>query len=84
MDIRDITNLGPIMEARLDLAQAKKCDGVEPDNVDGYTNTTGFPLTANDQLTYNNWLVTQAHNRNLSIGLKNDVDQINDLVGAFD
>ena len=84
LDIRDITNLGSIMEARFDLAKTKKCDGVEPDNIDGYTNTTGFPLTANDQLTYNNWLVTQAHNRNLSIGLKNDIDQINDLVGAFD
>lgn len=84
LDVRDIANLGPIMESRLDLAQAKGCDGVEPDNIDGYTNDTGFPLTAADQLTYNNWLATEAHERNLSIGLKNDVDQINELVGAFD
>ena len=83
LDIRNAA-LQPIMQARLDLAVTKKCDGVEPDNIDGYTNNTGFPLTAADQLTYNNWLVTEAHNRNLSIGLKNDVDQINDLVGSFD
>jgi hypothetical protein len=83
LDIRD-ASLQPIMQARLDLAVSKNCDGVEPDNIDGYTNTTGFPLTAGDQLTYNNWLATEAHSRDLSIGLKNDVDQINDLVGSFD
>ena len=84
LDIRDIASLGPIMESRLDLAQTKGCDGVEPDNIDGYTNDTGFSLIAADQLVYNNWLATKAHERNLSIGLKNDVDQINDLVGTFD
>jgi len=84
LDIRDISSLGPIMEARLDLAVTKHCDGVEPDNIDGYTNNTGFPLTASEQLTYNNWLATQAHSRNLSIGLKNDIDQIDDLVNNFD
>ena len=29
------------------------CDGVEPDNVDGYVNDTGFDLTAGDQLDFN-------------------------------
>ena len=80
----DSVELRNIMKARLDMAVAKKCDGVEPDNVDGYANNTGFPLTANDQLVYNNWLATEAHSRNLSIGLKNDIDQINDLIGSFD
>ena len=41
-----------IMKARLDLAVAKHCDGVEPDNVDGYENDPGFPLTAATQLDY--------------------------------
>ncbi len=43
----DISNpaLKPIMLARLDLAHIKGCDGVEPDNVDGYTNNSGFNLT---------------------------------------
>jgi hypothetical protein len=84
LDIRRLDLLGPIMSARLDLAVTKGCDGVEPDNVDGYTNNTGFPLTYDDQLTYNRWLATQAHNRSLSIGLKNDLDQIPDLVDDFD
>jgi len=84
LDIRQIAQLEPIMTARLDLAVSKGCDGVEPDNVDGYTNNTGFPLSAQDQLDYNSWLSTAAHTRSLSIGLKNDLDQIPDLVTHFD
>ena len=63
---------------------AKQCDGVEPDNVDGYSNDSGFPLSAADQLAYNIWLADQAHSRNLSIGLKNDLDQILALQPYFD
>ena len=69
-----------IMQARLDLAVQKRCDGVEPDNVDGYANDTGFDLSSLDQLTYNQWLASEAHTRNLSIGLKNDLDQVPALV----
>jgi hypothetical protein len=46
----------PIMRARLDLCRRKGFDGVEFDNVDGFANRTGFPLTARDQLWYNRWL----------------------------
>ena len=84
LDIRDLDSLSPIMAARLDLAVQKKCDGVEPDNVDGYANPSGFPLTDEDQLIYNIWLADQAHARGLSIGLKNDLDQIADLLPYFD
>ncbi len=80
----DSIELRNIMKNRLDLAVTKQCDGVEPDNVDGYSNNSGFALTSADQITYNKWLATEAHNRNLSIGLKNDIDQINDLVNDFD
>lgn len=84
LDVRQIGVLAPIMTARLDLAVAKGCDGVEPDNLDAYTNGSGFPLTAQDQLTYDQWLATEAHNRYLSVGLKNDIDQVPTLVGSFD
>lgn len=84
LDIRKISSLSKIMTSRLDLAVKKGCDGVEPDNVDGYKNDSGFPLTAEDQLRYNKWLSKEAHTRNLSIGLKNDLDQINELVTYFD
>jgi len=52
--------------------------------VDAYTNKSGFPLTYQNQLDFNRWLASEAHARYLSIGLKNDIDQIPDLVGNFD
>lgn len=84
LDIRRLDLLAPIMTAWLDLAVQKGCEGVEPDNVDGYNNDSGFPLTAEDQLTYNTWLAAEAHQRGLSIGLKNDLDQIPELLPYFD
>jgi hypothetical protein len=73
-----------VIEARLDLAVARGCVGVEPDNVDGYANDAGFPLTAGDQLAFNRFLAAAAHARGLSAGLKNDVEQVADLVDDFD
>ena len=84
LDIRRLDILGPIMAARLDLAKQKNCDGIEADNIDGYTANSGFPLTYQDQITYNIWLSEQAHQRGLSIGLKNDLDQIADLLPYFE
>jgi hypothetical protein len=55
LDIRRIDILGPIMRARMDLCQAKGFDGMEPDNVDGYTNDSGFPLTYDDQISAAPW-----------------------------
>jgi hypothetical protein len=84
LDIRQIELLAPLMTARLDLAVDKGCDGVEPDNIDGYQINSGFPLEYADQLNYNRWLAAQAHARGLSIGLKNDLEQIPDLLDDFD
>jgi hypothetical protein len=69
---------------RLDLAVMKGCDGVEPDNVDGFLNDTWFDLTAEDQLAFNRFLANEAHARNLTVALKNDLDQIPELVAYFD
>jgi hypothetical protein len=73
-----------LMKLRLDLAEARGCDGVEPDNVDGYANDNGFALTAANQLDYNRFIAGEAHARSLSVGLKNDVDQLADLEPDFD
>ena len=84
LDVRNLTVLGPIMSARMDLAKSKGCDGVDVDNMDGYTNNTGFPLTYANQITYNKYIADAAHARGLGIGLKNDLDQIKDLVSVYD
>lgn len=83
LDIRskEVRNL---MSKRLDLAKEKGCDAVDPDNVDEYTHDSGFPLSAQDQLAYNKFLAKEAHKRKIMIGLKNDMNQINDLVEDFD
>jgi hypothetical protein len=84
LDIRQIDILEPILKARLDLARQKGCDGIDPDNVEGYQNDSGFPLTYADQITFNRWVATEAHARGLGVGLKNDLAQISDLLSAFD
>jgi Glycoside-hydrolase family GH114 len=83
LDIRN-SKLHPLIQTRLDQCKQAGFDGIEPDNIDGYTNDTGFPLTYSDQLTYNRWLAQEAHARNLSIGLKNDQDQVGDLLASYD
>jgi hypothetical protein len=73
-----------LMQRRLDLAKTRGCDAVEPDNVDGYTRDTGFDLSSADQLDYNRFIAAEAHARGLSVGLKNDTDQLAELEPYFD
>lgn len=84
LDIRRTDVLEPLMAERLDMCRDKGFDAVEPDNMDGYRNRTGFPLTAADQLRYNRLIARLAHERGMAVGLKNDLDQIPELVGDFD
>jgi hypothetical protein len=84
LDIRS-DGVREIMRARLDLAQQRGCDGVEPDNVQMYLSAdTGFSISAQDQLEYNRFLATEAHQRSLAIGLKNDLEQLAELAPDFD
>jgi hypothetical protein len=62
----------------------KGFDGVDPDNVNGYTNDTGFALTAADQLEFNRWVARRAHELGLAVGLKNDLEQAKQLEPSFD
>ncbi len=84
LDIRRLDLLTPILRARLDLCKSKGFDGVDPDNINGYLNNTGFPLTAQDQLNFNIRLANEAHARGLSIGMKNDSEQLAELLPYFD
>ncbi len=84
LDIRQIDKLAPIMLARLDLCKAKGFDAVEPDNMEVYTNDTGFLLTYDDQLKFALWLAEESHKRGLAIGMKNSQDQVQDLLAHFD
>ena len=88
LDVREIELLEPIMRGRMAMAKDKGCDAVEPDNMDSYTNQSEVDpdgtLTAADQIAYNKAIAEWAHDEGLSVGLKNDVDQIDSLVDYFD
>lgn len=83
LDIRT-SEVRELMRTRLQLARDKGCDGVDPDNVDGYLQNSGFALNAADQLDYNRFLAREAHALGLTIALKNDLLQIPELVSSFD
>ncbi|GHA39524.1 hypothetical protein GCM10010329_73400 [Streptomyces spiroverticillatus] len=84
LDIRRTDVLRPLMAKRFDMCRAKGFDAVEPDLMDAYQNESGFPLTAAHQLTYNKMLSALAHERGLAVGLKNDLEQIPQLLRHFD
>lgn len=84
LDVRRLDALRPLLEHRLDLCRQKGFDAVEADNVDAYANDSGFPLTASEQLRFNRFVAHAAHARGLSIGLKNDLEQVATLEPEFD
>ena len=83
LDVRSEAVLD-VMLRRLDLAAARGCDGVEPDNVDGYLHETGFELTPRDQIAYSRALANAAHRRGLAFAQKNGIAFSADLVDYVD
>jgi hypothetical protein len=84
LDVRRIDLLAPILRSRFDICKRKGFDAVEPDNIAGYENKTGFPLTAGDQLRFDRWVAREVHRRGMAVALKNDPAQVGPLVGRFD
>lgn len=84
LDLRATEALAPILKARLDLAVAKGCDGIDPDNLDGFETETGFPLATADVVGFMRWLAAEARARGLAIGLKNGADLWPELAQEVD
>jgi hypothetical protein len=84
LDIRRLDVLGPIMEKRFQMCREKGFDAVEPDNMDGFSNQSGFPLSAQDQLTFDEWVASAVHSLGLAVFQKNDPEQVAQLQPAFD
>lgn len=84
LDIRAIDQLLPIMTARMDTCKEKGFVGVDPDNTDGFIQDTGFEISPEDQIAYQQALAREAHARGLAIGLKNNPDQLPDLADDVD
>jgi hypothetical protein len=84
LDIAHFHEFAGIIEKRIEMCARKRFDAVEPDNLAGWENQTGFPLTRADQLRYNRWIAKQVHRRGMAVALKNDPKQARQLVGDFD
>jgi hypothetical protein len=84
LDIRRLDLLAPVLSERIAMCRDKGFEAVEPDNVDAYVNDSGFPLTGADQLAFNRWVAAEVHRHGMSVGLKNDLDQVQELVDDFD
>ncbi len=84
LDIRQLSVLEPLMTARFQMCKQKGFDAIEPDNIDGYENGTGFDISAQDQLSYDAWIAKEAHSVGLAVFQKNDPEQAAQLQPDFD
>ena len=74
----------PIMAARFQMCQQKGFDAVEPDNMDGYENSTGFSISASQQAAYDEWVAQEVHSLGMAVFQKNDPEQAATLQPSFD
>ncbi len=84
LDIRRLDVLLPLMRARFARCKRLGFDAIEPDNMDGHGNDTGFPLTRADTLRYVRALARMAHEMGLAIGQKNAPELSAALAGTLD
>ncbi|KAJ3498294.1 hypothetical protein NLG97_g1236 [Lecanicillium saksenae] len=74
-----------IMKKRIAVAASKGCDAIDPDNVDGFQNAeNNLGLTAQDSIDYMHFLHDEANKYNMSVGLKNAGDIIDDVMSVVD
>lgn len=84
LDIRQTSVLEPIMTRRFQVCKQKRFDGIDPDNLDGYVNKTGFHLTYAEQLAYDTWVANEVHALGLTVAEKGDNNQVADLAKVYD
>ncbi|HEY2718848.1 MAG TPA: endo alpha-1,4 polygalactosaminidase [Solirubrobacteraceae bacterium] len=84
LDIRQLGALEPIMTKRFQMCQAKGFDAVEPDNMEAFSNKSGFEVSAGQQLTYNEWIAGEVHSLGMAVLQKNDSEQVSQLQTFFD
>jgi hypothetical protein len=84
LDIRQLSVLETIITARFQMCREKGFDAIEPDNIEAFSNKSGFPVTAAQQLTYNEWIAEEAHTLGLAVLQKNDGEQTSQQQRYFD
>jgi hypothetical protein len=84
LDIRRLTILQPLMEARFESCRDMGFDAIEPDNMDVHDNDSGFPIKARHTIAYVRLLAATAEGMGMKIAQKNVPDLTEDLVDTFD
>jgi hypothetical protein len=84
LDVRRLSVLEPIMRRRFAMCARNGFDAVEPDNIDGFENPTGFAITGRDQLAYDRWVARSVHALGIAVLEKNDPEQARSLEPSFD
>ncbi len=84
LDIRRLSVLAPIMAARFRMCKEKGFDAVEPDNMEAFSNRSGFPITAAQQLEYDLWIAGEVHSLGMAVLQKNDGEQSAEQQPYFD
>jgi hypothetical protein len=84
LDIRRLGALAPIMAARFQMCREKGFDAVEPDNMEAFSNRSGFPITAAQQLEYDLWIAGEVHSLGMAVLQKNDGEQSAEQEPYFD
>jgi hypothetical protein len=76
--------LRDIMAKRLDVCKTKAFDALEPDNMDVFSDNSGFPLTQADGVDYAKWLATECHARGMAIVQKNASEITANIQSVYD
>jgi hypothetical protein len=85
VDVRQQSVLLPIMKHRfVDWCSNKGFDAIEPDNLDGWANSPGFPFTEADNISYDLAVAALGHSLGLSVGLKNLPQNAASMEPSFD
>jgi hypothetical protein len=84
LDIRQLDVIEPIMAARIQICAEKGFDAVDPDNIEAFSNKSGFPITAGEQLAFNEWVAEAVHSLGMAVLQKNDGQQTAQLHTYFD
>jgi hypothetical protein len=84
LDVRRFHLFAEPLERRFDICARTGFDAVEPGNIAGWENKTGFPIGAGAQLRFNRPVARQVHSRGMAVALKNDGGQVRQLLGSFD
>jgi len=80
----DYATLQALMYTRFKMCANKGFDAVEPDNVDGSENTTGFTITTAENNAYDEWVANAVHSLGMAVAQKNYGDQSATLEPYFD